>query len=98
MPRVTVKKNLIVFHRPEEWEEIYHRIFVDFGIKMSVSYVLKRELGFTVRHHRGLAPVQLSVGPLTRYTASGNTHYYEDQVHLDFYSESASTWFQLRYL
>jgi hypothetical protein len=100
MSKVTVKKNLIVFHRPEEWEEIYHRIFVDFGIKMSVSYVLKRELGFTVRHHRGLAPIldKEESRPLIYSKVSGNTHYYEDQVHLDFYSDSALTWFQLRYL
>jgi hypothetical protein len=28
----------------------------------------------------------------------GPTMYYEDQVHLDFYSDSAQSWFQLKYL
>lgn len=104
MHKITVKKNLIIFHKPHEWEEIYHRIFVDFGIKMSVSYVLKRELGFTVRSHRGLVPFdQIGPGELVapRYTdryGNKQTHYYENQIHLDFYSESAQSWFQLRYL
>jgi hypothetical protein len=87
MHKVTVKKNLIIFHAPHEWDEIYHQIFVDFGIKMSVSYVLKRELGFVVRHHRGLVPHKQDTG-----------YHYEQQVHLDFYSETAQSWFQLKYL
>jgi hypothetical protein len=36
-----------------------------------------------------------------RYTdryGNKQTHYYENQIHLDFYSESAQSWFQLRYL
>jgi hypothetical protein len=28
----------------------------------------------------------------------GPNMYYEDQVHLDFYNESAQSWFMLRYL
>ena len=97
MSKVTVKKNLIIFHKPQEWEEIYHQIFVDFGIKMSVSYVLKRELGFTIRHQTGLVlqnPDSLKLlGPDWH-----QKYYYEQQIHLDFYSESALTWFQLKYL
>lgn len=89
-PKITLKKNLIIFHRPEDWDNIYHKIFVDYGIRMSVSYVLKRELGFTIRHHKGLMSAGSTVNP--------SLMYYQDQVHLDFYSESAQSWFQLRYL
>ena len=101
MLKVTVKQNLIIFHKPREWEEIYHQIFVDFGIKMSVSYVLRRELGFTVRSHQGLVPFE-QPGPgdlvATNRYSNKQTHYYEDQIHLDFYSASALSWFQLKYL
>ena len=105
MPKVTVKQNLIIFHNPHEWLSTHQSIVRDFGIKMNISFVLKRELGFTVRSHRGLVPfAQPGSGDLvsaTRYTDKyGNqqTHHYEDQVHLDFYSDSALSWFQLRYL
>ena len=81
--QITIKRNLIIFHSPNEWDKIYQEIFVAYGIRMSLSYVLKRELGFTVRRHKGL------VRP---------NNYYEDQVHLDFYSEAAQSWFQLKYL
>jgi len=91
MHKVTVKKNLIIFHAPHEWNEIYHQIFVDFGIKMSVSYVLKRELGFVVRHHKGL----IHAGGSKK---DPSLMYYQDQIHLDFYSDSAQSWFQLKYL
>ena len=95
--RITVKHNLIVFHKPEEWDEIYQLILRDFGQKMAISFVLKRELGFTIRYHRGLAPHD----PATRELMGPDwphTHYYESQVHLDFYSEAAQSWFQLKYL
>lgn len=97
MPKITVRKNLIIFHKPDEWHKIYHQILEDYGIKLSLSYVLKRELGFTIRHHKGLVPFETAdikiVGANYRYRA-----YYEDQIHLDFYSDAAQTWFQLKYL
>lgn len=97
MARITVKRNLIIFHKPQEWEEIYGLILRDFGPKMSISFVLKRELGFTIRSHQGLVPhtqeTREMMGPDWNYK-----YYYEDQVHLDFYSEPAQSWFQLRYL
>ena len=90
MHKVTVKKNLIVFHAPHEWEEIYYQILQDFGSKMSISFVLKRELGFTIRAHKGLISANSKVDPTLKY--------YEDQIHLDFYSGTAQSWFQLKYL
>lgn len=95
--RVTVKHNLIIFHKPEEWDEIYQLILRDFGPKMAISFVLKRELGFTIRNHRGLA---LHNQKTIEMMGSEWPHkyYYEPQVHLDFYSEAAQSWFQLKYM
>ena len=58
---------------------------------MAIRPRMQRELGFTYRHFRGLEP--------NRYPSpSGASYHYEDQVHVDFYSESAQSWFILRYL
>lgn len=89
--KVTVKKNLIVFHRPGEWSDIYALILRDYGMGMAIRPKLKRELGFTYRHHKGLVPNE-------HPRPNGPTMHYEQQVHLDFYSESAQSWFQLKYL
>lgn len=89
--KVTVKKNLIVFHRPGEWSDLYARILQEHGMGMAVRTRLRRELGFTYRYHRGLVP-----NPHPR--KDGPNMHYEDQVHLDFYNESTQTWFQLKYL
>jgi hypothetical protein len=97
MYKTTIKKNLIIFHKPHEWEEINQLIVKDFGIKMCISFVLRRELGFSVRAHQGLIPIDpdiLGAGA----SLYQRTHYYENQIHLDFYSEPAQSWFQLRYL
>ncbi len=90
-PKVTVKKNLIIFHRPGEWSDIYAKILQEYGMGMAVRTRLRRELGFTYRHHRGLEPNESP-------RENGPTHHYQDQVHLDFYNESTQSWFQLRYL
>jgi hypothetical protein len=97
MSKITVRQDLIIFHKPSEWVEVFQMIQRDFGQKMTISFVLKRELGFTVRRHRGLAPHNQN----TRESYDPDwphKYYYEDQVHLDFYSESAQSWFQLKYL
>jgi hypothetical protein len=89
--KVTVKKNLIIFHRPGEWSDIYAQILKQYGMGMAIRPRLKRELGFVYRYHRGLVP-----NPNPR--KDGPTMYYEDQVHLDFYNESTQSWFIMRYL
>ena len=89
--KVTVKKNLIIFHRPGEWSDIYAKILQEYGIGMAIRPRLRRELGFTYRHHRGLVPNE-------HPRRDGPTMHYEDQVHLDFYNESAQSWFILRFL
>ena len=90
-PRVTVKRNLIIFHRPGEWSDIYAQILREHGMVMALRTRLRRDLGFTYRHHRGLVP-----NPHPR--KDGPTMHYEDQVHLDFYNQSTQSWFILRYL
>ena len=89
--KITVKKNLIIFHKPDDWSAVYARIMQDYGQGMAIRSRLKRELGFTYRHHQGLVPHEV-VHP------SEPRMHYEDQVHLDFYNESTQSWFQLRYL
>ena len=91
MHKVTIKRNLIVFHRPGEWSDIYSKILEQYGMGMAVRPRLKRELGFTYRYHQGLVPVD-------RPQKDRPNMHYEDQVHLDFYSEQAQSWFQLKYL
>ena len=89
--RITVKKNLIIFHSPGEWSDIYANILRDFGMGMAVRTRMRRELGFTYRHHQGLVPNDYQ-------SLGGVNHHYEQQVHLDFFSEAAQSWFQLKYL
>ncbi len=89
--KVTVQQRLIVFHNPGEWSDIYSRILQEYGMGMAVRPRLRRELGFVYRYHRGLVP-----NPHPR--KNGPTMHYEDQVCLDFYSDAAQSWFQLRYL
>jgi hypothetical protein len=90
--KVTIKKNLIVFHKPGEWSDIYALILRDYGIGMAIRPRLRRELGFTYRHHRGLVPNENPISGLR------HSMHYEDQVHLDFFDEAAQSWFQLKYL
>ena len=88
--KVTIKKNLIVFHRPGDWSDIYSKILADFGMGMAVRTRLRRELGFTYRLHQEWIEFDRSGDRPRRYC--------EEQVHLDFYSEQAQSWFQLKYL
>jgi len=101
--KTTVRPNLIIFHDPQDWEGIRQQLVRDHGAAtLMISWRLRRELGFTVRQHRGL------VSWRDKYDVSEPWHLtyedvrhrmtYEDQIHLDFYSESAQTWFVLRYL
>ena len=89
--RITVKQNLIIFHNPGEWSDVYAQILRDYGMGMAIRTRLRRELGFVYRHHQGLVPLDTP-------RKDGYTMRYEDQVHLDFYSEAAQSWFQLKYL
>jgi hypothetical protein len=91
--KTTIKKNLIVFHQPEEWESISQLLVQEHGVSILISWKMRRELGFQVRYHKGLAP-----RPNAFFEEDEQRFYYQDQVHLDFFSESAQSWFQLKYL
>ena len=98
--RVTTKKNLIIFHNPEEWTQVLDRLAEDFGQTIRMRHIMRRELGFTARDHQGLESNRKRGGVLDTYawnTAPAGYHY-EQQVHLDFYIESAQSWFILKYL
>jgi hypothetical protein len=87
--KTKVKHNLVIFEKESDWEYIREKIKQDFGEKIfAISWRLKRELGFTVRYHRDLVP----------WGDDKTQYYYQNQVHLDFFNESAHSWFVLKYL
>ena len=97
--KVTTKRNLIIFHNPEDWYRVLDRLAEDFGQAIRMRFIMKRELGFTARDHRGLVPNRKLGGVLDSFAIEDAPgHLNEDQVHLDFYTESAQSWFILKYL
>ena len=104
--RVVVKKDLIIFRIPSDWEAISAKIVSEHGASMLISWKCRRELGFSVRRHKGLVkwndspynsdPDYLRVDDLP--DDFKNQYHYEDQVHLDFYNQAAMTFFTLKYL
>ena len=95
--RTTTKKNLIIFHNPEEWLTVLVRLEKDFGQTIRMRHIMRRELGFTARDHRGLEPNTPLTLNLTNVVRDKGYHY-DQQVHLDFYNESSRSWFILKYL
>ena len=89
--RITVKKNLIVFHNKDDWTPIRKRLVKEYGQSIVLTYAMRERLGFSSRYH-------------TEWISSGKREgkyelkYPEEQIHLDFYNEAAQSWFQLRYL
>ncbi len=97
MGRVTVKKNLVVFHDPADWTEILDLLTQTYGNTIRMRHIMRRELGFTARDHQGLEPYTqtFKVGEIFD---EQTRHHYSPQVHLDFFTEAAHSWFQLKYL
>ena len=100
--RVTTKRNLIIFHNPEEWLIVLVRLEKDFGHAIRMRHIMKRELGFTARDHRGLVPNR-KLGEMWAVLQSqeiedASGYHYEQQVHLDFYNEASQSWFILKCL
>ena len=90
-PEVIVRKNLIIFCSTQHWNDVWQKILADNGASIGISWVLKRELGFTVRRHKKWTTFTPPGSLVTRIRL-------EKQVHLDFFDEAAVTWFQLKYL
>ena len=86
--KVTTKKNLIIFYDPEDWYRVLDRLEQDFGTAIRMRHIMKRELGFTARDHRGLEPnkSQSSLQSLSTLQLF-QSYYYQQQVHLDFYAD-----------
>jgi hypothetical protein len=91
---ITVKTDLIIFDSEELWEPIKKKIVAEYGPSHLLRWVMRRELGFTVRLHQNWQTVNKN------YDGDIVTPrwYFQNQVHLDFFSSSALTWFQLKYL
>ena len=92
MQKVTIKKNLIIFHDPaKDWTPIRKRLVKEYGPSINISYAMRERLGFTPRLHT--AWIDGGKGDFEL-----EWKYPEEQIHLDFFSESAQSWFQLKYL
>lgn len=97
--KTTVKKNLIIFHKPYEWFQLANQLRFEYGQSiMLISSRCKRELGFTVRHHKGLVPHEDIEWELMKEEGWKHRYHYEEQVHLDFYNEAQQSFFMLKYL
>ena len=96
--KVTIKKNLIIFHKVDEWSVLFRQILKEYGAPIAISFVCKRELGFTVRRHKGLETHTDVEWEVMKSEGFHNRYHYEDQVHLDFYNEAQQTFFVLKYL
>ena len=91
---IVIKRNLIIFDNEDLWEPIKQKILTEYGNHLMISWVMKRELGFTVRFHQNWITVD-------------KNHFGDDivprrhcqnQVHLDFFKDATQSWFQLKYL
>jgi hypothetical protein len=75
----------------QEWHPIWNQIKQDYPRSVwMISYVLKRELGFTVRKHTD-----------NTETEPGEQSWYDvpkTRICLDFYDEQLETVFRLKYL
>jgi hypothetical protein len=96
--KTTIKRNLIIFHRPDQWSDIQAQLVADYGARIAISFVCKRELGFTVRRHKGLVPHPQAEWEIMKKEGWDHRYHYEDQIHLDFYDQAQQTWFVLKYL
>ena len=69
-----------------EWAQIYEQLAQEYPPShLLMRSVMRRELGFTVRRHR-------------RWLPESWDHPTRDEIHLDFYNDSAETFFTIKYL
>lgn len=78
---------LLIILSPQVWEPIWQHILREIGPRATISWALKREMGFTVRHHRNGA-VENDNGWMVPNI----------EIHLDFYDEAMQTFFIMKYL
>ena len=91
---IVIKRNLIIFDSEELWEPIQQKILAEYGAKHMISWVMKRELGFTVRLHQNWTTIDKNIygDDITP------RRHMQVQVHLDFFNDATQSWFQLKYL
>ena len=91
---IVIKRNLIIFDNEDLWEPIKQKILAEYGPTHVISWVMKRELGFTVRRHQNWITID------TNYLGEDIVprRHYQNQVHLDFFNDATQSWFQLKYL
>ena len=69
----------------DEWEKLKELLVKEYGSKIMISWVMKRELGFTVREHQRWDDTYAR---------------WEDRrsvICLDFYEEATKSWYILKY-
>jgi hypothetical protein len=91
---IVIKRNLIIFNKEDLWEPIKQKILAEYGPTHVISWVIKRELGFTVRRHQ----VWITIDKNYLGEDIVPRRHYQNQVHLDFFNDAAQSWFQLKYL
>jgi hypothetical protein len=91
---ITVKTDLIIFDEEELWEPIRKKIVAEYGVSHLFRWVSRRELGFTVRLHQNW----ITIDKNSYGDDITPRRWCQNQVHLDFFNDSALTWFQLKYL
>jgi hypothetical protein len=91
---ITVKTDLIIFDSEELWEPIRKKIVAEYGVSHLFRWVSRRELGFTVRLHQHW----ITINKNSYGDDITPRRHCQNQVHLDFFSNPALTWFQLKYL
>ena len=70
----------------------------------TISWRTKRELGFTVRNHKGLVKWADDSDENYQWQEEWlpdefkNRYHYEEQIHLDFYNDAQQSFFMLKYL
>ena len=77
---IVIKRNLIIFDSEELWEPIRQKILAEYGASHMISWVMKRELGFTVRAHQHWIIIDKNVWG---EDITPRRHW-QSQVHLDF--------------
>jgi len=77
-----------------EWLRIRQQIREEHGDSMILLRdKMRRELGFTVRHHQDWRERDVD-----KRDVGFRTHYPVQMIHVDFYDEQAKTWFLLKYI
>jgi hypothetical protein len=77
-------KHLELSH--SEWDKIKQQLTEQYGTKILLSWVMRRELNFTIREHH-------------RWDNNTNKGWHDQRsvMCIDFYSEDARTYFLLRF-